>query len=96
MAKPRVEAATSVRGTVTRRISGCDYYLVQTGKDSYAVLEWFGGHDPDKDDVLIGNMRSFGMKTLLDETADETTKVWVEDYDLTKDDAPEKLLDKCE
>ncbi len=91
----RVSAAT-VRGIVVRRISGCDYYLVQNGKDDYAVLEWYGDHDPDKGDVLVGNMKSYGMKTLLDETADESTRAYIEDYSLSKSDALEKLLDKCE
>ena len=59
------------------------------------MLEWFGGHDPDKDDVLIGDFRSFGLKTIHDQTADENTRVWVDDYGLTKQSALEKLLEKC-
>lgn len=36
----------SIKGVVARRISGCDYFMVDaTG--GYAVLEWYGGHDPD-------------------------------------------------
>jgi len=56
------------QGTVGKRISGCDYFVVNaTG--GYAVLEWYGGHDPDSDDVLIGNFESYGMHEILDDTA---------------------------
>jgi hypothetical protein len=51
----------SSRGVVTHRIGGCDYFLVQTAK-GYAVLEWYGGYDPDKDDVIVGNFESYGSK----------------------------------
>jgi hypothetical protein len=65
-------------------------------RTGYGILEWYGGHDPDKDDVLYGDMRTYGMRSIHDETADESIKVWVEDYDLNKTDALEKLLDECE
>jgi hypothetical protein len=29
---------------VSHRISGCDYFVVQT-RNGYDLLEWFGGHD---------------------------------------------------
>lgn len=90
-----VEAATPVKATVVRRIDGCDYFMTQM-RTGYGILEWFGGHDPDKDDVLYGDMRAYGMRNVHDENADATIRVWVEDYDLTKSDAMEKLLDECE
>lgn len=89
-----VEAA-SKRCTVVRRISGCDYFMVETATD-YAVLEWMGGHDPDKDDKLVGDLSTFGFKTFLDDTADDTIHIYVEDYALTKMSALEKLTEKCE
>jgi hypothetical protein len=36
------------------------------------------------------------MKTVYDVTADEEIRVWVEDYNLSKDSALEKLMDECE
>lgn len=82
-------------GTVVRRISGCDYFIVQT-KSDYAVLEWFGGHDPDKDEVIIGNINSYGFKTFLYQNdEDQTSRLYVEDYGLSKTDALEKLIDHC-
>jgi hypothetical protein len=85
----------AARGVVSRRISGCDYFIVAT-KSAYDVLEWYGGHDPDKGDILIGGFESYGFHDIYDETADDDLRVWTEDYDLTKEDALEKLTDQCE
>lgn len=86
---------TSVSGIVTHRISSCDYFVVAT-RTGYDVLEWYGGHDPDKGDVLIGNYEAYGMHEIIDDTADEGLSVWTKEYQLTKSDALEKLTEKCE
>jgi hypothetical protein len=92
----QVGAATVVRCEVVRRISGCDYFMVQTRQD-YAVLEWYGGHDPDKGDVMIGNVNSYGFKNFIyADDDDKTTKVYVEDYGLNREDALDKLIEECE
>jgi hypothetical protein len=89
-----LSAAKAARGVVSHRISGCDYFIVAT-KTGYDVLEWFGGHDPDKGDILIGGFESYGFHDIYDETADADLRVWTEDYDLTKEDALEKLTEQC-
>jgi hypothetical protein len=86
---------SSVAGTVSHRISGCDYFLVQT-RSGYDLLEWNGGHDPDRGDVLIGRYEEYGSHDILDDTADETVNVYTEEYWLSKTDALEHLTDKCE
>src|SRR5690242_6220129 len=53
-------ADKAARGVITNRVSGCDYFVVAT-KSDYDLLEWYGGHDPDKGDVLIGNYESYGF-----------------------------------
>lgn len=87
--------AEAASGSVTHRIGGCDYFIVATAK-GYDVLEWYGGHDPDEDDVLIGPYETYGMHTVYDDTADEEIQVWVEEYGLSKEDALEKLVDECQ
>ena len=89
---PSIHAAS--HGVVSKRISGCDYFMVNaTG--GYAVLEWYGGHDPDTGDTLIGNFEAYGMHDILDDTADDSLTVWTEDYHLTRTRALELLVDKC-
>ena len=88
-------AAKTAKGVVFRRISGCDYFIVAT-KTDYDVLEWFHGHDPDKGDLLVGGYESYGFHDIYDETADADLRIWTEDYDLTKEDALDKLTDQCE
>ena len=88
-------SAIAARGEVTHRISGCDYFLVETVR-GYVVLEWGDGNDPDKGDRLVGAFENYGMKTIYNETADAELRVWVEDYLLSKEDALEKLLEECE
>jgi len=87
-------AYAASQGYVTKRISGCDYFVVNaTG--GYAVLEWYGGHDPNSGDLLIGNFETYGMHDILDDTADETLTVYTEDYSLSRTRALEILVDKC-
>jgi hypothetical protein len=79
---------------VTHKMSGCDYFVVETLR-GYDLPEWYGGHDPDRGDVLVGEYESYGTHDIYDDTADEELTVWVEDYD-SKKDALEELVDQCE
>jgi hypothetical protein len=90
-----VTRASAAKGTVSHKMSGCDYFTVET-PGGYDLLEWYGGHDPDRGDVLVGQYESYGMHDIYDDTADEELTVWVEDYDLSKEDALDKLVEKCE
>jgi hypothetical protein len=77
----------AVKGEILYYKSGCDYFIVETDSGDYAVLEWFGGHDPDEGDTITGNFNSYGFKDIYDMTVDEEIRVYVEDYLLTKDRA---------
>ena len=88
-------AYAASRGVLAKRISGCDYFIA-SATGGYAVLEWYGGHDPDTGDVLIGNFETYGMHDVLDDTVDESLRVWTEDYDLSRTRALEVLVDKCD
>jgi hypothetical protein len=90
---PMVVAET---GTIVKRISGCDYYLVDA-PSRYAVLEWMGGHDPDTDDTVTGNFKRYGTHTFfVNGDTDTETRAWIEDWGLTKSEALEKLVDQCD
>lgn len=85
----------STRYTVVNRISGCDYFMVQS-RNSYAILEWYGGHPPDIDDTLVGDLTGAGAKTLREVTTDSLVRVYIEDKGLSKSEASEKLLEHCQ
>jgi len=78
----------AAKGTVTHRVSGCDHFLVETNK-GFALLEWYGGLDPDKGDVIIGDFEAYGMKKVYNATKESEIRVWVEDYWMDKEDALE-------
>lgn len=89
-----VPAAFAAKGPVVYRISGCDYFVVET-PNGYDLLEWYGGHDPDKGDILVGAFEEYGMHDIYDESVEQETTVWVEEYWLSKSDALERLTEKC-
>lgn len=87
--------AHASNGVVAYYKSGCDYFIVETTK-GYAILEWYGGYDPNEGDVITGDFEIYGIKKIYNITADQETNVWVEDFWLSKDRAIEKYIDKCE
>lgn len=70
-----------------------DYFVVDLGDKRYALLEWFGGYRPEKDDVVSGDFSHYGAQDML--VKDRRLRVYVEDYDLSQDDINDKLADKC-
>jgi hypothetical protein len=84
----------AAKGTVVYTKSGCDYYIVDA-PSGYAVLEWYGGAVPSRGDVIAGDFESYGFKNVHNLTKDRDTRVWVEDYWLSKSDAIETLYDQC-
>lgn len=88
-------SAFAAKGVVVLYKSGCSYYIVETNM-GYAILEWYGGNDPSRGDVLAGDFETYGMKDIYNLSADAETKVWVEDFWLSKTRAIEKYYDKCD
>jgi hypothetical protein len=89
------KSASAASGEVVYRQSGCDYFVVQT-RTGYDLLEWFGGHDPDKGDILVGKFEEYGMHDIYDRTADDEITVWVEEYGESKESVLEKMVEACE
>jgi hypothetical protein len=88
------QVALAAQGVVVFKKSGCDYYIVET-KKGFALLEWYGGNDPDVGDTIVGDFEKYGMKTVHNLTRDKETKGWVEDFWLSKEDAIKKYYEKC-
>jgi hypothetical protein len=87
--------AWAASGVVVHKPSSCDYFLVETTR-GIALLEWYGGNDPDEGDRIVGDFESYGMKRVYNTTADAELRVYVEDYLLSEDDAIEKLYEECD
>ena len=86
--------ANAAKGAVVYNKTGCDYYIVET-ISGYALLEWFGGNDPNEGDILVGDYESYGTKDIYNITADAETMVWVEEFWLSKKRVIEKYFQKC-
>jgi len=86
--------AFAAKGVVVYYKSGCDYFIAETNT-GYVLLEWYGGYDPNQDDVIAGDLESYGMKDIYNLTSDQETHVWIEDYMLSKKSAIEKYFEKC-
>jgi len=91
---PAVADAEAKKGVVALNRSGCDYYIVETVL-GYSLLEWYGGNNPDKGDVIVGDIESYGMKDIFNITDDREGRVWVEDYWLGRDEVLRKYVEKC-
>lgn len=84
----------AAKGVVVFYKPGCSYYIVEDNM-GYTLLEWYGGNDPSEGDTLVGDFNTYGMKDIYNLTADAETKVWIEDFMLSKDSVLEKYYDKC-
>lgn len=80
--------------TVVYRRAGCDYFIAD-GPQGYYVLEWYGGHDPDVGDALVGYESGYGFKDVVYINNGSEGRVYAEDYLVSKVRAAEILADKC-
>jgi hypothetical protein len=82
-------------GTVVLKGRGCDYFVVEASNGDYAVLEWFGGHDPFQGDQLTGDWTHYGFTDVMDLNAGSSVHVYVDDYSLSRARALEVLSRHC-
>lgn len=84
----------AAKGVVVYKKSGCDYFIVETNM-GYSLLEWYGGNDPDRRDILVGDYESYGFKDIYNLTMDSELRVYVEDYWMGKDHVLEEYYEHC-
>ena len=72
----------------------CDYFIAD-GKRGLYLLSWYDGHRPAKDDVIIGDIGSYGTKDVYYPKQDREGRVCVEDYFLSSESAMKQLKDHC-
>jgi hypothetical protein len=94
VAIPSAVDAKSVKGVVVYD-KGCrSYFIVQTAM-GYALLQWYGGKLPSNGDEFVGDFEMYGMKDIYNLSSSGSTKVWVDEFWLSKSRVLEKLADKC-
>jgi len=84
----------AAKGTVKYTSGSCSWYLVGT-PSGFALLQWYGGNMPSRNDVIVGDYESFGMKKLYNLSKDSETSAWVDNFWLSRDRAIEKFYEKC-
>lgn len=87
--------AYAAKGVVAYKKSGSDYFIVATN-NGYAILEWYGGYDPDVGDVIAGDFESYGFKDIFNITQRSKFRVWVENFWLSEEDAIEEYFELVE
>lgn len=75
--------------------SGCRSYFIADSPHGYYLLEWYGGYDPSKGDMIVGDIASYGFKDVHYPKQDRKGRIYVDDYDLSKDRVLEKYCEKC-
>jgi hypothetical protein len=75
--------------------SGCRSYFIAEGPRGFYLLEWYGGYDPSKGDVIVGEIGSYGFKDVYYSKQDRKGRIYVDDYLLSKDRVLEKYRGKC-
>lgn len=88
-------SAHAAAGVVAYNASGCDYFIVESASGDYALLEWYGGHDPSSGDQIVGDFESYGFTSIVNATAGASTRVWVEDYWLSRANVVRLYTQKC-
>jgi len=76
--------------------TGCDYFIVATSS-GYSLLQLWGFtvFEPQEGDIIVGELESYGFKTVINLTRNVTYRVWVEDFWLSAERVAEKYLRKC-
>lgn len=74
---------------------GCHSYFIADGPNGYYLLEWYGGYDPSKGDVIVGEIASYGFKNVYYPKQDQEGRIYVDDYSLSKERVQKKYREKC-
>lgn len=89
-----VATAAATKGVVVYD-RGCGSRLIVETSMGYVLAEWFGGSVPYEGDTLIGELESYGMKEIYILNRKSDTRLWIEDYMLSRSRVVEKLTNKC-
>ncbi|MGQ0742682.1 MAG: hypothetical protein ACT4OG_10430 [Alphaproteobacteria bacterium] len=90
-----VGATDAADGVVAYNKSGCGGYFIVETNLGYALLEWYGGTDPAEGTRVVGDFESYGFRDIYLLPGGQKTRVWVNDYWLSRTRVIEKIADHC-
>lgn len=73
---------------------GCTYYVLESS-NGYTIAEWREGRILDMGDKVEGNVNSNGTRDFFELYRRSKTKLWIEDFMLSKEVALDKVYKKC-
>jgi len=89
------EVFAKEKAEVVLKKGGCRGYFIADGPRGLYLLEWYGGYDPSVGDAIVGEIGSFGMKDVYYPNRNQSGRVYVDDYLLSRSRALEKYQEKC-
>jgi hypothetical protein len=89
------EKYRDVRAEVVKRVSSCDYMILERNGDYY-VVEWMGGSDLDEGDRILGEVNRYGTKTCHNMSRNRESRLYIEDYRLSYSRAWDIIREKCD
>ena len=72
----------------------CSSWFLASGPSGYYLMQWFGGKPVFEGDIFSGEINKFGFATVT-HRGGRTSRVWIDDYMLSKSRALSKFTSKC-
>lgn len=80
---------------IIKKPNSCDYFIAYN-ELGYVVAEFNSGREFEIGDVILGNINKYGNVTIYDSELEESADIYVEDYQLKKDEALDLLIEECD
>ena len=80
---------------VVYKMSSCDYFILESNS-GFIIAQWMGSNEPSQGDQVAGDFNNFGTDTFYNVTRSTESKLWIDNYMLSKDSALEKITEKCD
>ncbi len=80
---------------VVAKTSTCDYFIIAT-KKGFTVAESYGTPDPEEGDIIYGSFQSYGFKDYRNESQDDESRLYIEDYQLEAEEAVSLMWEQCD
>ena len=90
---PKMELPQTTYCMVVVQELKSDYWVGYIDKWGYVIFEICGYTYMDKGDIICGNVRSYSFKDVYNKTRDKSMRIYIEDYDLSKQRCTQWITD---